>query len=102
MTNLDNMSLQELLEIQKQLPTLIAQRQEEVRKDIMQKASQMAAKHGLTLEDVMKTGRKRNAVRYINPDEPSQTWSGVGSRPKWVRELLAAGKNLEDLRVPGS
>ena len=99
MVNLDNLSLQELLEIQKQLPLLIAQRQDEVRKDVLQKASQLAAKHGLTLEDLMRKSRKRHAVKYANPEDSTQTWSGVGSRPRWVREWLAQGKTLESLKI---
>ena len=102
MIDLENMSLPELLDLQKQLPVVIAQRQAEVRKDLLRKASVMAAKHGLTLEELMKGGRKRSTVKYVNPDDPMQTWSGVGSRPKWVRELLAAGRTLEELRIPGS
>ena len=99
MVNLDSLSLQELLEIQKQLPTLIAQRQEEVRRDVLQKASQLAAKHGLTLEDLVSKGRKRHGPRYMNPEDSSQTWSGIGSRPKWVRVWLAAGRPMHELLI---
>lgn len=99
MINLESLSLPELLELQKQLPTVIARRQTEVRKDLLQKASAMVARHGLTLDELMKGSRKRHGVKYANPGDPSQTWSGVGSRPRWVRELLAAGKTLEDLKV---
>lgn len=99
MVNLDALTLQELLEIQKQLPALIAQRQEEVRKDVLQKAAQLAARHGLTLEDLVSKSRKRRAVKYANPDDTSQTWSGVGSRPRWVRDHLARGFTLEDMKV---
>ncbi|WP_084465111.1 H-NS family nucleoid-associated regulatory protein [Rubellimicrobium thermophilum] len=33
------------------------------------------------------------------PDNPSQTWSGRGRRPRWVREAEAKGLTLEDLRA---
>ena len=38
--------------------------------------------------------------KFRNPDAPSQTWSGRGRQPMWVRRLLAAGKTMEDLRTP--
>lgn len=101
MVNLDAFTLQELVEIQKQLPRLIAQRREEALTDVRQKAATLAAKHGLTLEDLVGKGRKRHAIRYINPADNTQTWSGVGSRPKWVREWIASGRKLEDLAVVG-
>lgn len=33
-----------------------------------------------------------------DPSYPNE-WSGVGSQPKWVKDHLAAGGILEDLRV---
>jgi DNA-binding protein H-NS len=35
---------------------------------------------------------------FRNPEPPHQTWSGRGHQPRWVRELLSAGKSIEDLR----
>lgn len=37
--------------------------------------------------------------RFQNPNRPFQTWSGRGRQPRWVVELLATGKSLEDLRI---
>ena len=37
--------------------------------------------------------------KYRNPERPHQTWSGRGHQPRWVRELLAAGKTIDDLRI---
>lgn len=34
------------------------------------------------------------AVQYRNPQDASQEWTGRGRQPKWVKELLASGKNL--------
>lgn len=99
MVNLESMTLQELIELQKRLPTLIAQRKEEVRSDVLQKATQLAAKHGLTLDELVSKGRKRHAPRYANPVDTSQTWTGVGSRPKWVREWITSGRELEELLI---
>jgi DNA-binding protein H-NS len=38
--------------------------------------------------------------KFQNPNEPSQTWAGRGRMPRWVKELLAAGKNIDELRIP--
>lgn len=97
--NLDIMSLAELLALQKQLPTVIAQRQEEVRKEVLSKASQLAARHGMTLEELVSNGRKKHGPRYRNPNDHSQVWSGVGSRPRWVRDWIASGRPMEDLLI---
>jgi DNA-binding protein H-NS len=40
--------------------------------------------------------------KFQNPKPPHQTWSGRGHQPRWVRELLAAGKTIDDLRIDRS
>ncbi len=37
--------------------------------------------------------------KYKNPDDENQTWCGKGTRPKWITELLSAGKSLDDLKI---
>ena len=37
--------------------------------------------------------------KFVNPDDPSQVWSGRGKRPQWVTEKLASGLTLEDLSI---
>ena len=37
--------------------------------------------------------------KFRNPEPPHQTWSGRGHQPRWVRELVAAGTSLDDLRI---
>jgi DNA-binding protein H-NS len=42
--------------------------------------------------------------KYFNPENPSQTWSGRGLKPRWFIALLATGRGIGDLtladRVP--
>jgi DNA-binding protein H-NS len=38
-------------------------------------------------------------VKYKNPDNTSQTWTGTGRKPAWIIEALASGKRLEDFAV---
>ena len=32
-------------------------------------------------------------------DEAGRTWGGIGKRPQWLRDALAAGKSLQDFAV---
>lgn len=45
--------------------------------------------------------RRYRAVhpKFRNADPPHQTWSGRGRQPHWMRDLLARGKSLEDVRI---
>jgi DNA-binding protein H-NS len=37
--------------------------------------------------------------KFRNPNPPHQTWSGRGKQPHWIREVLAKGRQLDDLRI---
>ena len=37
--------------------------------------------------------------KYRNPGNKTQTWTGRGRSPLWVREYLGKGKKLEDLAI---
>src|ERR1700752_1073214 len=37
--------------------------------------------------------------KFQNPEQPSQTWSGRGRQPRWVNELLEAGRTFDELRI---
>jgi hypothetical protein len=50
---------------------------------------------------VIKAG-SRTEVRYRNPDDPLQTWTGRGKQPRWVADWAQGGKSLDALRVPGA
>jgi DNA-binding protein H-NS len=38
-------------------------------------------------------------VKYRNPEDPNQQWSGRGRQPAWVKAWLASGKSLEDAKA---
>ena len=42
------------------------------------------------------TGKKR-ASKIVYRDEAGHTWSGMGPRPRWLKEALDAGKTLEEM-----
>ena len=38
-------------------------------------------------------------MKYRNPNDPSQQWSGRGRQPTWVKELIETGKSLNEARL---
>lgn len=38
-------------------------------------------------------------IKFMNPNNPNETWTGRGPRPPWMRELLAGGCSVDQLRV---
>ena len=40
--------------------------------------------------------------RYINPNDPAETWSGRGRKPEWLEEWLRLGATMESMEIPAS
>jgi DNA-binding protein H-NS len=43
--------------------------------------------------------RSKSAPKFRNPENPEQTWSGVGRKPGWIKEAEADGVPLDDLLI---
>lgn len=48
-------------------------------------------------ETTARTPKLVSKAKYKNPDNPKQTWSGMGRKPGWLIAHLDAGKKLEGL-----
>lgn len=105
--NLKSLSTEELDALQSDISAEIVSRQKEARQELLREFRAKAKAAGTTLEDLMtnqkggKTkGRASKAVpKYANPADKSQTWTGHGKRPRWANDWLAAGKDLDALKI---
>jgi DNA-binding protein H-NS len=100
---LDKMSLEELQAHQREVDSAIKGFEKKRRADAVQELREVAKKHGFTLEEltggkVAKAGTK-GAAKYANPADASQTWTGRGRQPNWVKAALKAGKSLDSLAI---
>jgi DNA-binding protein H-NS len=101
-------------EIERFIMELAAERKkrgEEKRRALKEQIERMAKEQGISLAELFpqagkerslqKEKRKRGdqTVKYRNPAEPSQTWTGNGRKPAWLVEALASGQVLEDFKV---
>lgn len=104
-------------QLMKQIDNLQREAEEIKRKEIdgvVTRIKEAIKAYGLTAADlgltarapkVAKPGKKRagrkagkaTAAKYR--DEAGNTWGGRGPRPAWLREALAAGKQLSDFAV---
>jgi len=84
----------------------LKKREKEDRKKAYSRMQEVVAEYGLTLEDVLGDRKKHSkkihtplSPKYINPDNPKQTWNERGPRPKWLKQLLESGRSLEELTL---
>ncbi|MDO4250431.1 MAG: H-NS histone family protein [Moraxella sp.] len=81
---------------------MIKQRQrEEVKKAYLQ-FQEIAKSLGVSVEDILKEGKtvkNKRPIKYQDPNNAEQGWSGQGRKPRWLEEALSKGKKLEDFLV---
>jgi DNA-binding protein H-NS len=37
--------------------------------------------------------------KFRNPEQPSETWTGRGKKPRWLTAQLESGKQIDDFRI---
>ena len=100
--DLDQMSYDELVQLQKNVKRALSTYEDRRRKEALIEMQEVARKHGLELSEIVKAGKKGAPVaapKYRHPENPELTWAGRGRQPRWVKEALNEGRNLEDLRI---
>ena len=105
--NLKAMELPALLELQTSLTAEILDKQNQARASFVDEMRQLAASRGLQLSEFVdikrgKVARARSSsseIKYRDPDNPANVWSGRGRLARWLQEKVDAGRNKEDFRV---
>jgi DNA-binding protein H-NS len=108
MTDLSNFSLADLRSLQEQIKQEMKNREAQDVQKAREQILAIAQSVGVPLAELMgkagKGGNKKGpsgtvAVRFQNPENVSQQWTGRGRQPKWVKEWVEGGKPLDALRV---
>jgi DNA-binding protein H-NS len=106
--DLSNLSLGDLRNLQEQIKQEMKKREVQEVQKAREQIMAIAQSVGVPLKDLIsasgrggKSGANAGtvAVRYRNPDNASQQWTGRGRQPKWVKEWVEGGKSLDKLRV---
>ena len=102
--DLSNLSVVELKNLLEQAGRELKSREKKEIEGARNEIYAIAHRLGLPLKDLIGNGviRKQTdkvAVKYRNPANSEQMWTGRGRQPTWVKELVASGKDLESARV---
>lgn len=94
---LPSMPFPELREIKQKIDAAVAARTEEARASFADQLEMF----GLSLGDAKPVKKKRQSpkVKYRDPDNPENTWNGIGKQRKWLQSHLEAGRSLEEFLV---
>lgn len=110
--DLSQLSIAELNAVIAEAEQLIAARKDEELQKTYQEFAEKARALGLSLDQILALGakgsrgkvaapseRKPVAIRYRNPANPSETWTGRGKQPRWLAAKVAEGAKVEDFLI---
>ncbi|MCC4597086.1 H-NS histone family protein [Xanthomonas campestris pv. phormiicola] len=108
-----------LIKTAKKQQTIVAKRTPIAK--VRTQLARLAKSHGYSIDEVFagaapakrgrkavgkpgpKPGRKLGKVppKYRNPANAAETWTGRGKQPRWLADLVAKGKKVEDFLIAG-
>lgn len=103
LNGLSSMSYAQLLELRDRVDAALVTAKAAEKQDLRARMEALAAKSGLTLAEILDTKSgassklkgSKAAVKYRNPKDASQTWSGRGRQPNWLVAALKKGQKIE-------
>lgn len=105
MIDLSQHTLADLRKLQEQVKEEMKSREAQEIQRAREQILAIAQGVGLPLEALLAKGVKgikkpgSVAVRFQHPENESQKWTGRGRQPKWVKEWVDSGKELDKLLV---
>lgn len=103
--NIATLSEQELAELIATASRELEVKRQGKKRETIAQIKDLAASIGVHVEisEVEKkpTSRKGSSVpvKYRDPGNPKNAWTGRGMKPRWLNALLAQGRSLEEFQV---
>ena len=98
--DLEKMELDDLWDFHEKLTEVLARKLESEQRRLQHQLDELGRGFGGSPNDLpQRRPYPKVEPKFRNPNDPSETWSGRGKPPRWVVELLAAGRNLDEIRI---
>ena len=94
--DLGPLDIDQLTELLGNAQTEIASCEKENRKELRAELERRVTAEGYKMSDIFPEldadassgARRKRPAKYRDPQNPDQTWSGIGRTPKWVQAIL--------------
>ena len=101
--DLHTLSLKELTSLRADVDTAIKSFEARRREEALAEMKEVAKKHGFDMSELASPSKKGakspSVVRFRDPSEPKNTWSGRGRKPNWLVTALGNGKDISEFAV---
>ena len=103
---LSDLTVKELLVLEQEVADAIVTRKTLEHDEIKEKLAALAEKSGYAISELFGKTRKNDAgtkgkvaPKYRNPDDASDTWTGRGRMPLWMKGLTDKGAKREKFLI---
>ena len=101
--NLSTMTMLELRTLEDNVKKELNGRERDDLNKAREQIMAIAQQAGIPLKQLIHDGLHpragKVAVRYRNPDNAAEQWTGRGRQPLWVKKWVESGKSIDLLRV---
>ena len=105
-SDLADMSVKELHALEVLVAELIVERKAQELAVVKEKLAALAEKSGFSVDEIFGKARKNGngarakvAPKYRNPADSSETWTGRGRMPLWIKALTDKGTKREKFLI---
>ena len=93
--DLEALDIDQLAELLAKTHAELASREKQNRTELRAELERRAAAEGYKMSDIFpelgaasSSTRRKRPAKYRDPQNPDQTWGGIGRTPKWVQAIL--------------
>ena len=94
-SSIESMSYAELAQMQTRIERLKIEKQSAERTELRQRILALVKEHGFEIQDLFgkaRNGKRSIAIKYRDPQNPENTWTGRGRMPRWMVAATKGGK----------
>ena len=97
MNGLEKMSFAELADMESQIERLKSEKQNAERNALRQRLIDLAKERGFDIHELFGKSRKGTvAVKYRDPKNSDNTWTGRGRMPRWMVAATKGGRSRKE------
>ncbi len=95
-SNLEKLSYADLAKMETRIAQLKVEKQNDERAELRRRVTEMVKSAGFDVHELFGKGsgkaRGKVAVKYRDPQNPENTWTGRGRMPRWLAAATKGGK----------
>ncbi|WP_139558573.1 H-NS histone family protein [Methylotetracoccus oryzae] len=105
MTDFSKLSEQELSVLIADASKALEAKRQQARRDVLAQIKSLASTIGVDVqitEQAPEANTRKGskvAIKYRDPGNPNNAWSGRGVKPRWLQEYVDQGRSVDEFRV---